>query len=205
VLRRLIEAFDRTGAAAAIALEEVEPQEVSRYGIAELADAIKGFDGQVFRISDLIEKPDPAEAPSRLAIAGRYVVAPSLFDALRRTGPGKGGEIQLTDALRIMLDEGKTLIGLRMKPGDSRVISAASSTSHSPTRNTPQPSARPSPTNSATKTSSERALTTETTETGTKGERVPCQACLGHRHENPRLPITNKLRWGELEGPRVGD
>jgi len=120
VLRRLIEAFDRTGAAAAIALEEVEPQEVSRYGIAELADAIKGFDGQVFRISDLIEKPDPAEAPSPLAIAGRYVVAPSLFDALRRTGPGKGGEIQLTDALRIMLDEGKTLIGLRMKPGERR-------------------------------------------------------------------------------------
>jgi len=120
VLRRLIEAFDRTGAAAAIALEEVEPQEVSRYGIARPADEIRGFGGEAFRISDLIEKPDPAEAPSRLAIAGRYVAAPSLFDALRRTEPGKGGEIQLTDAFRIMLDEGKTLIGLRLKPGERR-------------------------------------------------------------------------------------
>jgi len=48
------------------------------------------------------------------------VAAPSLFDALRRTGPGKGGEIQLTDAFRIMLDEGKTLVGLRLRPGERR-------------------------------------------------------------------------------------
>ena len=74
----------------------------------------------VFRIADLIEKPAADEAPSRLAIAGRYVVAHGVFDALRHTTPGKGGEVQLTDALRIMLAEGQTLIGLRMGPDEHR-------------------------------------------------------------------------------------
>ena len=120
VLRRLIEAFERTGASAAIAFEEVEPADVVHYGIAAPAETLPGFDGDVFRIRGLIEKPSPAEAPSRYAIAGRYVVASAIFDALRRTPPGKGGEIQLTDALRILLDEGKTLVGLRMRPGERR-------------------------------------------------------------------------------------
>jgi UTP--glucose-1-phosphate uridylyltransferase len=120
VLRRLIDAFERTGASAAIAFEEVEPDDVVHYGIADPADTLPGFGGDVFRLRGLIEKPSAAEAPSRYAIAGRYVVSASVFDALRRTQPGKGGEIQLTDALRIMLDEGRTLIGLRMRPGECR-------------------------------------------------------------------------------------
>jgi len=121
VLRRLIDAFAQTGAAAAIALEEVDPADVSHYGIAAPdGGPLGGFDGNVFRIGDLVEKPSPDEAPSRLAIAGRYVVSSAVFDALRRTPPGKGGEIQLTDAFRIMLREGKTLIGLRLGPGERR-------------------------------------------------------------------------------------
>jgi len=120
VLRRLIDAFERAGAAAAIAFEEVEQAEVVHYGIAKPGEALEGFDGEVFRVADLIEKPTPAQAPSRLAIAGRYVVASGLFRALRRTRRGKGREIQLTDALRIMLAEGKPIIGLRMRPGERR-------------------------------------------------------------------------------------
>jgi len=120
VLRRLIDAFEQTGAAAAIAFEEVAPADVGRYGIAAPGGPIAGLGGDVFRIDDLVEKPDADAAPSRLAISGRYVASSALFDALRRTEPGKGGEIQLTDAFRIMLAEGKTLIGLRMRPGERR-------------------------------------------------------------------------------------
>jgi len=128
VLRRLLDAFERTGAAAAIAFEEVPPDDVVRYGIAEPstslgpgpAENLPDAGPDVFRIRGLVEKPSPAEAPSRLAIAGRYVVAHDIFDALRRTPPGKGGEIQLTDALRILLDDGKPLVGLRMRPGERR-------------------------------------------------------------------------------------
>jgi UTP--glucose-1-phosphate uridylyltransferase len=120
VLRRLIDAFEQTAAAAAIAFEEVAEADVGRYGIAAPGDPIPALGDDVFRIDDLIEKPDPDAAPSRLAIAGRYVASSALFDALRSTQPGKGGEIQLTDAFRIMLAEGKTLIGLRMRPGERR-------------------------------------------------------------------------------------
>jgi len=119
-LRRLIDAFEQTGASAAIACEEVERADVSRYGIAAPAAApLPGFD-DVFQIDDLIEKPTPEQSPSCLAIAGRYVVSNAIFDAVHRTRPGKGGEIQLTDALRIMLNEGKTVIGLRLHPGERR-------------------------------------------------------------------------------------
>ena len=121
VLRRLVEAFESTGAAAAIALEEVAPADVSRYGIAAPeSDPLPGPDGDVLWIRDLVEKPAADEAPSRLAIAGRYVVTPAVFEALRRTTPGKGGEIQLTDALRIMLRDGQKVIGLRFRPGERR-------------------------------------------------------------------------------------
>ena len=121
VLRRLIDAFERTGAAAAIAFEEVPKADVSRYGIAApSAEPLRGLGDDVFRIHSLIEKPTPDEAPSCLAIAGRYVVDAAVFDALRRTQPGAGGEIQLTDAFRILLDGGKALIGVRFRPGERR-------------------------------------------------------------------------------------
>ncbi len=91
ILRRLLDAFEATGAAAAIAFEEVEADDVVHYGIADPAETLPGFDGAVFRVRGLIEKPSVAEAPSRLAIAGRYVVGSAIFDALRRTPAGKGG------------------------------------------------------------------------------------------------------------------
>jgi UTP--glucose-1-phosphate uridylyltransferase len=121
VLRRLIETFERTGADAAIAFEEVSLDEVHYYGIAAPADEPLPDAGEdAFRVTDLLEKPSREEAPSQLAISGRYVVSGALFDALRRTTPGKGGEIQLTDALRLLLQDGKTVVGLRFRPGEKR-------------------------------------------------------------------------------------
>jgi UTP--glucose-1-phosphate uridylyltransferase len=78
-----------------VALLEVPPQSVHLYGCA----AVEGRDGDIVRITGLVEKPDPADAPSNLAVIGRYVLDPSVFDVLERTPPGRGGEIQITDAL----------------------------------------------------------------------------------------------------------
>lgn len=81
-----------------ISLERVPWERVPAYGVAELAD--EDATGACFPITDLVEKPPRAEAPSNLAITGRYVLAPEIFDLLADTDPGVGGEIQLTDALR---------------------------------------------------------------------------------------------------------
>ena len=81
-----------------IGVEEVPENKVDRYGIIEGTPV----NGSVFRVSNLIEKPDPKQAPSRLAIGGRYILTPKIFDYIDQTKPGKGGEIQLTDALRDM-------------------------------------------------------------------------------------------------------
>ncbi len=86
-----------------VALMEVPPEDVDRYGCAEIvpndADADSDADLDVVRIVGLVEKPDPAEAPSNLAVIGRYVLHPRIFEALQSTEPGRGGEIQLTDAM----------------------------------------------------------------------------------------------------------
>jgi len=120
VLRRLVDAFEQTGAAAAIAFEEVPAADVSHYGIAAPGETLDGFGGDIFRVADLIEKPDAGQAPSRLAIAGRYVASSSVFDALRRTTPGKGGEIQLTDAIRTLIKDGGKVLGMRLPDGETR-------------------------------------------------------------------------------------
>lgn len=79
-----------------IALKEVPPQDISSYGAA----VVRPFRGNLVRVEDLVEKPAPAEAPSNLAVMGRYIFGPEIFDILSRTGAGRGGEIQLTDAIR---------------------------------------------------------------------------------------------------------
>jgi UTP--glucose-1-phosphate uridylyltransferase len=81
-----------------IALLEVPAESVQLYGCA----AIDGREGDVVRVSGLVEKPEPAEAPSNLAVIGRYVLDPAVFDVLEQTPPGRGGEIQLTDALQTL-------------------------------------------------------------------------------------------------------
>ena len=82
-----------------IGLEEVPPEKVGRYGIVGGAELRNG----VLKLDTLVEKPSPASAPSRFAIAARYVMTPAIFECLDATPPGKGGEIQLTDALRLLL------------------------------------------------------------------------------------------------------
>jgi len=98
LLPRMIEVQQRLGGSV-IALMPVDPQHIGLYGIAA-ADATD--DDDVVRVTDLVEKPDPGSAPSNLALIGRYVLAPEVFEVLRKTAPGRGGEIQLTDALKVL-------------------------------------------------------------------------------------------------------
>jgi UTP--glucose-1-phosphate uridylyltransferase len=103
--RQLIDVYQATGTGA-IAVEEVPREKTHLYGIVSGEPApIPPFGERLLRIRDLVEKPKPADAPSNLAITGRYVLPPSIFDCLERTKPGAGGEIQLTDALRILAKE----------------------------------------------------------------------------------------------------
>lgn len=116
VCRRMIETFDREGADAVIAFQKVPRAEVIKYGIAQP----RGEVGDVFQLEDLIEKPSVDTAPSHLAVAARYICRPNIFDCLDRTAPGKADEIQLTDALRILLQDGGKVLGVQLAPGEKR-------------------------------------------------------------------------------------
>jgi len=103
--KQLIDVYEATGTGA-IAVEEVPRERTHLYGIVAGEPApLAPFGERLLRIRDLVEKPKPAEAPSNLAITGRYVLPPAIFDCLERTKPGAGNEIQLTDALRILAKE----------------------------------------------------------------------------------------------------
>ena len=115
VVKRMTHCFEEQDAAAVIAFEEVAEHEVSQYGIAKPAS-----DDEVFRIMDLVEKPSTRDAPSRLAIAARYVLAPAIFDALAKTRRDSRGEIQLTDAIRALIRGGGRAYGVRLRPGERR-------------------------------------------------------------------------------------
>jgi UTP--glucose-1-phosphate uridylyltransferase len=100
--KQLVEVYEATGIGA-IAVEEVPHEKTQLYGIVAGDPAPQGrFGERLLRIRDLVEKPKPANAPSNLAITGRYVLPPSIFGCLERTQPGAGGEIQLTDAMKIL-------------------------------------------------------------------------------------------------------
>jgi len=96
--RQLIDAYNRLGTSI-IGLEEVNEEKVSRYGIVGGRQIEEG----IWKLDSLVEKPSKETAPSRLAIAARYVLTPAIFDCLAQTQAGVGGEIQLTDALRLLL------------------------------------------------------------------------------------------------------
>jgi len=116
VVKTMIEEFERQQADAVVVLEEVPREEVVHYGIARPRSGA----GQVFVLDDLVEKPSIAEAPSNLAVAARYVFSPTIFDCLERTAPGKGGEIQLTDAIRMLIQQGGKVLGVRLDPAQRR-------------------------------------------------------------------------------------
>ncbi|MCM8855684.1 MAG: UTP--glucose-1-phosphate uridylyltransferase GalU [Candidatus Thiodiazotropha sp.] len=82
-----------------ILVEEVPPQDTGKYGIVEVEDD----DGETAIVTSIVEKPKPEEAPSNLAVVGRYILTPRIFDLLKQTGRGAGGEIQLTDAIAELL------------------------------------------------------------------------------------------------------
>ncbi|MCS6876202.1 MAG: UTP--glucose-1-phosphate uridylyltransferase GalU [Aquificaceae bacterium] len=100
VLTKMMEVYRRFGKSV-IAVFEVEEREVSKYGIIDG----RHIERDIHIIDDLIEKPKIEEAPSRLAIVGRYLFTPKIFEKLKVTPPGRGGEIQLTDAIKLLLEE----------------------------------------------------------------------------------------------------
>ncbi|CAM5496475.1 UTP--glucose-1-phosphate uridylyltransferase [Streptomyces tanashiensis] len=103
LLARMVDVQEREGGSV-IALMEVEPSQIHLYGCAAVEPTA---DSDVVKVTDLVEKPDPGEAPSNYAIIGRYVLDPAVFDTLRETEPGRGGEIQLTDALQKLASDEK--------------------------------------------------------------------------------------------------
>jgi UTP--glucose-1-phosphate uridylyltransferase len=100
LLGKMLRAHETFGRSV-IAAMEVSKQEIAMYGCIQP----EPFEEDLVRILSIIEKPSPAEAPSNLAVIGRYVLTPEIFDALRRTTPGRGGEIQLTDAINLLAQE----------------------------------------------------------------------------------------------------
>lgn len=99
VSKQIIDAFNEKGQSI-IATQEVPKELVSSYGI------IKGtFEGKIAQIEDMIEKPSPEEAPSNIGVIGRYVLTPKIFEMLEKTAAGKTGEIELTNALKMLKDE----------------------------------------------------------------------------------------------------
>ncbi len=113
---RMTELFETRHASCVIAVEEVPPEQTAHYGIIRPAEA----DGDLFRVGNLVEKPRPEQAPSNLAIAGRYVFSPLIFDMIRRVGPDGRGEIQLTDAIQLLCEEGRRVLALKLPPGERR-------------------------------------------------------------------------------------
>jgi UTP--glucose-1-phosphate uridylyltransferase len=103
LLKRMMEQYEKDSGSFVIGTRNVSLQDVHRYGIIKPK---KGSSGEIVEIEDLVEKPSASQAPSTLAVAARYIMPYRLFDALERTSPGKGGEIQLTDGIRLLLKEG---------------------------------------------------------------------------------------------------
>ena len=104
VLTQMIKLYDKYRCSI-VAVEEISPEDSNKYGVI----AGDEIEDNIVRVSDMVEKPDPKDAPSNLAIIGRYILTPDIFDIIRETKPGKGGEIQITDALLKQAKQGKVI------------------------------------------------------------------------------------------------
>jgi UTP--glucose-1-phosphate uridylyltransferase len=109
VVRQMLDVYEATGASV-VAVEQIPGEAISSYGVVRRAEGGPPFEphqflGPAFRISDVVEKPRLEDAPSDLAVVGRYLLTPAIFKHLRRVGRGAGGEIQLTDAMRTLAQE----------------------------------------------------------------------------------------------------
>ena len=116
IVRQMVQLYDREQPDAIIALERVPDEDVVHYGIAQVTSERDG----VLELGDLVEKPAPAEAPSNLAVAARYLFKPVIFDYLERTSAGKGNEIQLTDAISTLIRDGGRVLGVPLPRGERR-------------------------------------------------------------------------------------
>ncbi len=106
VLKQMIEIYD-TYQCSVVAIEEIDISQSHKYGVIE-GHLVDNTDN-IYRVSDMVEKPDPKDAPSNMAIIGRYILTPDIFDILKETKAGKGGEIQITDALKVQAKAGKVI------------------------------------------------------------------------------------------------
>lgn len=102
-MKQMMDLYEKLQASI-IAICEVPREDVSSYGIVR-GYPVEGFGGRVYRVQDVIEKPSVAEAPSNFAIIGRYILTHEIFPVLERTRSGRGGEIQLTDGIRLLLEQ----------------------------------------------------------------------------------------------------
>lgn len=109
VLEQMTRTFAQHGCSV-VAVEDVPREATSRYGIVVGTE----LDADTMRVTDMVEKPAPADAPSTLGIVGRYILTPDIFGLIEATPPGAGGEIQITDALRRQAQEGR-VVALRFK------------------------------------------------------------------------------------------
>jgi UTP--glucose-1-phosphate uridylyltransferase len=119
LLRAMMETHRQLDAAAIVAVERVPPEETFRYGIVSI-DGDEPPPGEPVAITDIVEKPSAGTAPTSLAVAARYVFSPLLFEALDRTLPDRRGEIQLTDAIRLLIQMGKPVYAWPLAPGQRR-------------------------------------------------------------------------------------
>lgn len=104
VLAQMVELYDQYQCSI-VAIEEIDPSQTDRYGIISGEEIGEG----IYRVSTMVEKPSPADAPTNLAIIGRYILTPDIFEIIRHTKAGKGGEIQITDALMEQAREGNVI------------------------------------------------------------------------------------------------
>ena len=105
VLSQMVEISSKYPEHCIVAIEEVPKEDTSKYGVISGHE----IESNLFKVDNMVEKPEPKDAPSNLAIIGRYILTPEIFDVLKDTKPGKGGEIQITDALLTMAKKGKVL------------------------------------------------------------------------------------------------
>lgn len=119
LVERLMACHRERRGAMVIAVERVGPKDTRKYGIVQPAEPLEEAEGP-FPIVDIVEKPAPEAAPSRWAVASRYILVPAVFEYLRRTPPGINNEIQLTDAIRAMLRDGYPVWCVPLRPGEKR-------------------------------------------------------------------------------------
>jgi UTP--glucose-1-phosphate uridylyltransferase len=120
-LKQMIDIYNETGCSV-LATQVVDGPGISAYGVLDAKPVAGKHDGRLFEVRDLVEKPKFEQAPSNLAIIGRYILTPAIFEMIENLKPGSGGELQLTDGLRALLKKEKiygfTFAGKRHDAGD---------------------------------------------------------------------------------------